>query len=184
MYDFIAEKAIDFTSPEVLAGYLATGVIAVVGLLITVFVYKKILYKPLRKVINERQEEVDQSLTGYEEREREISERVALIEEREREQQQMLADQRTEAMARVEEERKRILSEAESRANAKLDDADRAIEEMRSREDERVYRKAVELAITTISRLEDRAVSADEAKALDDSVRMTANLPKEVGLES
>jgi len=87
-------------------------------------------------------------------------------------------------MARVEEERKRILSEAEAKASARLDDADREIEEMRTREDERVYRKAVELAITTISRLEDRTVGADEAKALDDSVRSTANLSKEVGLES
>lgn len=184
MYDFIAEKAIDFTSPEVLAGYLATGIIAVVGLLITVFVYKKILYKPLRKVINERQQEADQSLTGYDERERELNERESLMEEREREQQQLLADQRAEVMAQVEEERKRILSEAEVKANARLDDADRAVEEMRAREEERVYRKAVELAITTISRLEDRTVAPEEAKALDDSVRATANLPKEVGLES
>jgi|LSQX01.1.fsa_nt_gb F-type H+-transporting ATPase subunit b len=184
MFDFIAEKAIDFTSPEVLAGYLATGIVAVVGLLITVFVFKKILYKPLSKVISERQQEADQSLTGYEEREREISERESLLEEREREQHQSLADHRAEAMARVEEERKRILSEAEAKASARLDDADREIEEMRTREDERVYRKAVELAITTISRLEDRAVGADEAKALDDSVRSTANLSKEVGLES
>lgn len=184
MYDIIAEKAIDFTSPEVLAGYLATGIFAVVGLLLTVFVFKKVLYKPLRKVISERQQEVDQSLAGFEERERAISDRESLLEERERDQQQKLADKRAKAMAQVEEERKRILSEAEAKARARLHEADHEIEEMRTREDERVYRKAVDLAITTISCLEDRAVSADEAKALDASVRSNANLPKEVDLES
>ena len=50
----IAEKAVDFTSPEVLAGYLATAIVAVTGLLLTIFILKKILFKPLQKIMTDQ----------------------------------------------------------------------------------------------------------------------------------
>ncbi len=184
MYDFIAEKAIDFTSPEVLAGYLATGILAVIGLLITVFVLKKILYKPLQKVINERQHEVDASLSAHEEREKVIRERETALAEQEQKQSEILEEQRTQAIQHVEQERMRILADAEEQANAKLAEAKLEIEQNRIREEERLYRQAVDLAVTAISRLEDRDVKPEEAAALESTIRSSENSPKEAGLEA
>lgn len=184
MIRFIAEKAVDLSSPEVVAGYIATAIIAVVGLLLTVFVLKKILYKPLGKMIRDRQHEVDHVFEEQEEREQILDEREQKLDEREKEQRVTLDQRRRDAEADLQKREDEVMADAREKANMRLAEANRMIEQQKKKEDERVHRRAVHLAVESMSRLADRILKDDEVKALDSTIRERLTASQEGKSES
>lgn len=170
MFGVTLEKAVDFTSPEVLGGYAATALVAVIGLLLTVFILKKVLFKPVQKMLHDRQREVDESLENRLREEEELRAREERIQELER----TRAEEEKEKRSRLEEELRLLeeekTQEAEALAKSRIEEADRLIEAKRKSEEDRVYRQAVDLAVDAMSRLMDRQVTGDEASALSDSI--------------
>ncbi|HZK29536.1 MAG TPA: hypothetical protein VFD19_04895 [Clostridia bacterium] len=185
MIGVIAEKAVDFTSPEVLAGYLATAIIAVTGLLLTVFILKKVLFKPLGKIIGDRQREIDETVNRQDEQAGKLREREDVLVEQERRQKEALEERRVLEEMKIKEKEEKIMADAKASAKELLAQAGRQIEQERCHEEERIYKQAVELAVTTmISLREGEEMAADETEALQRSIRDGAASLEENSLEA
>lgn len=177
------EKAVDFTSPEVLGGYVATAIVAVVGLLLTVLVLKRVLYKPLQKMMADRQEEIEGAVRDNQEEARALKDRQEALEAREADQRETLARTREEAEAAFEKQAEAILQAARLQAGDIVAGAERQAEEKRQKADDLLYRQAVDLAIDALSRLHDRSPRPDEEAWVETSIRRELD-SKEEGLES
>lgn len=176
MINVIAEKSVDFTSPEVLAGYAATAIVAVVGLLLTIFILKKVLFKPLKKIMDERQREIDEAVEQNNRQSEALAERESKMKRLEDEQQEALDQKRRELETRLAQKEAEILARAEEEAQTKLTEADRQIEHKQKSEEERLYQEAVDLAISAMSQLYDRELSKEEALALERSIGKEGSL--------
>lgn len=176
MINVIAEKSVDFTSPEVLAGYAATAIVAIVGLLLTIFILKKVLFKPLKKIMDERQREIDEAVEQNNRQSEALAERESKMKQLEDEQQEALDQKRRELETRLAQKEAEILARAEEEAQTKLTEADRQIEHKQKSEEERLYQEAVDLAISAMSQLYDRELSKEEALALERSIGKEGSL--------
>lgn len=178
------EKAVDFTSPEVLGGYVATALVALVGLLLTVIILKKILFKPLQKMMTDRQDEIDQAFERNESAAQAIQQRLEDLEAREARQKADLDDMRLQAEAEVQAREKEILQGAQDRAQALVAEADRQIQQKQKQMDDQIYRQAVDLAVSTMSQLQEAPLSELEADQVRLSISQDLSSHKEDNLES
>ena len=176
MINVIAEKSVDFTSPEVLAGYAATAIVAIVGLLLTIFILKKVLFKPLKKIMDERQREIDEAVEQNNRQSEALAERESKMKQLEDEQQAALDQKRRELEAQFAQKEAEILARAEKEAQTKLNEADRQIEHKQKGEAERLYQEAVDLAISAMRHLYDRELSKEETLALERSIGKEGSL--------
>ncbi len=178
------EKAVDFTSPEVLGGYVATALVAVVGLLLTVIILKKILFKPLQKMMTDRQDEIDQAFERNESEALAIQQRLDDLEAREARQKADLEDMRLQAEAQVQAQEEEILQEARDRAQALVAEADRQIQQKQKQMDDQIYTQAVDLAVSTMSQLHEAPLTETEQDQVRLSIDQALSSQKEDGLES
>ena len=180
----IAEKAVDFTSPEVLAGYVATAIVAIVGLLLTIFILKKVLFKPLKNIMHERQREIDEAVEKNKRDQEALEERELAMRQQEEAQQALFNEERLTLEQSLASQKTRVLADADREAQKILDDAERALLDRQKNETERLYREAVELAVATMSRLYDRVLTMEEEEAIEHSVMQEQHRGKEGQVEA
>ena len=180
----ITGNAVGCASPEFIAGSLATAIVAVTGLLLTIFILKKILFKPLQKIMTDRQREIDETVERQTEQAAKLHEREEAIEEYERRQQEAFEERRNLEDKEVKAKEEKILSDAKASAEELLAEADRQITFKRLHEEERLYRQAVDLAVAAMSSLHERDVTPDQTDAIERSIREGGPSLKEDSLEA
>lgn len=153
MLTIMATGELDVFSPDSIAGYLSTAVVTIIGLVITVFILKKLLYKPILGVMNERQNSVQTMLADAERRHAEAVEEQRKLDE-------AMAQARTEAaellkQAKIQADRRRdtILSDAKVEAQSILDKAEQDRDLMLHQDKERIYNEAVNLAVAAVGNM-------------------------------
>lgn len=160
----------DLFAAETVAGYVATAISAIIGLLITVWVIRRFLFKPLQKMVSTRQEEVEST-------DRRLKDRQAELEQKEKE----LADKKSTLEDTWEQERKTRQADAERAHAAMIREAQQEIATMKAQADLEIKRRetarreglrdeAVGLAIQALESLAGRSVTDGERSALGHEV--------------
>lgn len=145
-----------------------TMIFAWCNLLILYLFLKKLLFKPLKKMIDSRQKEIDDMYTDAEE-----SRSGAAALKSEYEEKLARANEESEEIlknavrrARLKEEE--ILKEADDKAKATLEHAEKQIELEKTRAINEIKDEMSEMAIGIAAAVIERDVSAEEHKALID----------------
>lgn len=96
-----AEAEASLLSPEQIAHYLVTGLVTIVNLLVAYLILKKFLFKPLMKVMKNRQEAIGKELTDAQDMQKQASEKLTEANNRvdasHEEAMQIIAEARTQA---------------------------------------------------------------------------------------
>ncbi len=146
-----------------------TMIFAWCNLLILYIVLKKILFKPIKSMIDTRQKEVDDMYSNAERAEREADELRAEYEDRlagaKEESEEILRTAQRRALIREEE----IIKEAEAEASRMLERAGEEIELERRRAVNEVKDEVSEMAISIASAVIERDISEAEHRELIDS---------------
>ncbi len=147
---------------------LWTMLFAWVNLLILYLVLKKILFKPLKNMIDSRQKEVDDMYENAKAAEDSANELKKAYEEKiekaEEESESILKSAMRKAQLREEE----ILKEADEKASRTLKRAEEEIELEKRRAINEVKDEVSEIAISIASAVIERDVSAEEHSAMID----------------
>ena len=140
-------------SEEAIAGYLATAIITVIGLLVTYFVLKKVLFKPILQVMDQRRTEVDQMFAEAESMQNRANQAKTDAEA-------LLDDAKVKAANIVEEagvqavqQKQVILDEAKEEAAEILNRAHHEEKYLSQQREEELQREAVGIAMTALGRL-------------------------------
>lgn len=145
-----------------------TMIFAWINLLILYFVLKKLLFKPVKNMIDSRQKEIDDMYFGAESEKAEAHQLKQDYEERlahaGEESEQILKNALRKAQLREEE----ILKEANEKAARTLERAEEQIELEKRRAVNEVKDEVSDLAIDIATAVIGRDVSADEHKELID----------------
>jgi F-type H+-transporting ATPase subunit b len=147
---------------------LWTMIFAWINLLILYFILKKILFKPIKNMIDSRQKEVDDMYKGAEEAKESAEKMRAEYEEKlsraNEESEEILKSAQRRALLKEEE----ILKEASAEASRTLERAEEQIALEKKRALNEVKDEVSEMAIGIASAVIERDVKADEHKALID----------------
>ena len=139
------------------------------NLLILFLVLTKVLFKPIKKMIDSRQKEVDDMYEGAERAEREAAEMRREYEEKlaaaDREGEEIIRTAQRRAVLREEE----IIKEAEAEADRIIERASEEIELERRRAVNDIKDEVSEIALGIASAVIERDVSEEEHKELIDS---------------
>ncbi|MBQ8372587.1 MAG: F0F1 ATP synthase subunit B [Clostridia bacterium] len=148
---------------------LWTMIFAWVNLLILYLVLKKILFKPVRKMIETRQKEVDDMYTDAEESKTAANEMKteyeAKLRDAETESEEILRSAQRRAQLKEEE----ILRDAREQAQRTLDRAEEQVELEKKRAINEVKDEVSEMAIGIAAAVIERDISEDEHRELIDS---------------
>ena len=155
---------------------LWTMIFAWINLLILYFILKKILFKPIKNMIDSRQKEVDDMYKGAEEAKESAEKMRAEYEEKlsraNEESEEILKSAQRRALLKEEE----ILKEANAQASRTLERAEEQIALEKKRALNEVKDEVSEMAIGIASAVIERDVKADEHKALiDDFINNIGN---------
>ena len=147
---------------------LWTMIFAWINLLILYFILKKILFKPIKNMIDSRQKEVDDMYKGAEEAKESAEKMRAEYEEKlsraNEESEEILKSAQRRALLKEEE----ILKEANAEASRTLERAEEQIALEKKRALNEVKDEVSEMAIGIASAVIERDVKADEHEAMID----------------
>lgn len=147
---------------------LWTMIFAWINLLILYFILKKILFKPIKNMIDSRQKEVDDMYSDAENARSEAEKMKEEYEEKlsqaNKESEEILKNAQRRALLKEEE----ILKEANAEAARTLERAEEQIALEKKRALNEVKDEVSEMAIGIASAVIERDVKADEHKALID----------------
>lgn len=124
MNPIVATESVNVFSADRVAGYAATAVLTLLGLVITVLILKKLLYKPILKVIHDRQSKVDALLQDAESRQAAIKSQTERLQEEADEAKTAAGALLKSAREQADAQREAILSDARREATAILAKAD------------------------------------------------------------
>ena len=153
-----------------------TMIFAWINLLILYLFLKKLLFKPLKNMIDSRQKEIDDMYSDAESSKAEASKMKEEYEEKishaKEESEEILKSAQRRAQLREEE----ILKEANEQASRTLERAEEQIALEKKRALNEIKDEVSEMAIGIASAVIERDVSADEHKALiDDFINNIGN---------
>jgi F-type H+-transporting ATPase subunit b len=147
---------------------LWTMIFAWINLLILYFILKKILFKPIKNMIDSRQKEVDDMYSDAENARSEAEKMKEEYEEKlsqaNKESEEILKSAQRRALLKEEE----IIKEANAEAARALERAEEQIALEKKRALNEVKNEVSEMAIGIASAVIERDVKADEHKALID----------------
>ncbi len=148
---------------------LWTMIFAWVNLLILYLVLKKILFKPVRKMIETRQKEVDDMYTDAEESRTAANEMKTEYESRLRDAESESEEILRSAQRRAQLKEEEILRDARAQAQRTLDRAEEQVELEKKRAINEVKDEVSEMAIGIAAAVIERDISEDEHRELIDS---------------
>lgn len=118
-------------TPEAVAGYAVTAIFTVVNLLITYFVLKRFLFKPILKILRKRKTEVETELNQAEQRLSDADARLAKASERLEHSAHEAAAIVSNARLQAQSQGESILAEAKQESAVLLTRADAEVARMR-----------------------------------------------------
>lgn len=146
----MTDSSIPIFSPDSVAGYISTVIVAAIGFLLTVFILKKLLYTPILKALHARQRTIDEQFREAERVRSEAEEGKKKLEASVAESETQAAKLLQSSKEQAEQQMGETLAEARREAEQILDNARRESERMRKEADERIYREAVDLAMKVV----------------------------------
>lgn len=118
-------------SPEAMAGYASTAVLTIINLLVTYFVLKRFLFKPILNILRKRKVEVETELTAAAEKLTEAEDKLANANLRLDNSNHEAATIISTARSQAEVQHEAILSDAKRETAGMLTRADAEISRMR-----------------------------------------------------
>lgn len=141
------QAAIDLFSAENVAGYIATAVVAILGFLITWFLLKKLLYKPIMKITNARAEMVQAGMNANKEEEERLQALEKDIEERKAAFLKEEAQHKKEAAEQLEIEREDMMREAKAKADNIIEKAEKDAHKLQREQADKYRKDVIELSL-------------------------------------
>ncbi|MBO4928104.1 MAG: F0F1 ATP synthase subunit B [Clostridiales bacterium] len=171
----LAEEAEESSllSPDQMAHYLVTGIVTIATLLVTYFILKKVLFKPLIKVINQRKETIGNSISDAEAKNKQATEKLDEATKRldasHEEAMQIIADARTQAEKQSETIIETARKEAQDIRDRAEEDAKRTKKAMMEEMKDEVADLAVSIAGHVMSNCDKGVDEASlRAKAVEE----------------
>ncbi len=166
-----ALTSIDLFSPENLAGYVATAVVAILGFLITWFILKKLLFKPMKNLADQRADVVKQGLDEVEQLKQAALARAAELDTREKEIELKYAEKMAEASKNAQAQYDKIVGAARTQAEQIVAKAEKTASLIRSEEEQVVAEKSAALSFELISALMKSQEHMDAGPAKEDELK-------------
>lgn len=173
MQNVIVPAAIDLFSPENLGGYLATAIVAILGFLITWFLLKLLLYKPIMKVADARAEMVKAGMEANAEEEARLAKLEEEFEQRKAAYLAEEAEHKKQVAEQIELDREAMMKDADTRAKNIISKAEKDAARMQ-RENEKAYHDDVaELSVKILAAvLQNKAAAEDQEDEIKKMVDM------------
>ncbi len=153
-------------SPEQLGGYLSTAVIAIITVLISFLIIKFIIFKPMMKLLNDRQKFIKDKVEGAEKAEQDAQARID-------ESKQIIDAARTEAAQIINEAKENaesqasiIISKANEEAQQTLLKADDEVKKIKKTALEEVKDEVTDLAVEVSKKVIGEIVSKQTLEEL------------------
>lgn len=118
-------------TPEAVAGYTDTAIFTIINLLVTYFVLKRFLFKPILKVLRTRREGIEKQLQDALEKQEDVDRQLAEASRRVHLSTREASEIVTAAKSYAEIQSESILSEARHEATSMVSRADGEISRMR-----------------------------------------------------
>ena len=155
------EETESLLSPEQMAHYLVTGLVTIATVLVTYIILKKVLFKPLIKVINTRKEAIGKELSDAEAKDKQASENldesIKRVDASHEEAMQIIADARTQAEKQSETIIETAKKEAQEIRDRAEEDAKRTKKAMMEEMKDEVADLAVSIAGHVMGSCDGRA---------------------------
>lgn len=153
-------------TPEAIAGYTDTALFTVINLLVTYFVLKRFLFKPILKVLRTRQEHIEKLQQETQEKqvasEHQMAEATRRIQLSNREATEII----TTAKSQAEVQSESILSDARKEATAMVARADGEIGRMRVTMINEVRDEVADLSVAIASKVIGQAMNEQRQREL------------------
>ncbi|HHX37190.1 MAG TPA: hypothetical protein GX717_04325 [Clostridiaceae bacterium] len=161
----LADTGSNVFSPENMAGYFATAIVTIIGFIITVVILKKLLYKPVLKVVHKRQAQVEEQLKQAQEVSDAVEGREKQVQAQMDEAKEKVRLLLATAQKQAEQQKQTIVAEAEAEAERIIERSNKEAARRRDLEDELIYTEAVKLAVATVKKYIVAEVRAGVAPA-------------------
>ena len=148
---FLISAAVDMFSPENLAGYAATAVVAIIGFLITWFLLKKILYKPMMKVSDARKEAVSSGLRSNEEEKERLEKAKSALETDQEEALKKQQEQAEDARKTLALERETLVHDAHSKEDSIVANAQKNADQLLREQEERYRSDVIDMSLKVLA---------------------------------
>ena len=155
-------------TPEAIAGYTDVALFTVINLMVTYFVLKRFLFKPILKVLQTRREKVEILVS---ETEKERLEAESLLTEANHRLQQSgreASEILTSAKSQAEAQRETILSDARKEATGMISRADGEIGRMKTSMLNEVRDEVADLSVAIASKVIGKALDEHRQRELVD----------------
>ena len=153
-------------TPDQVGGYLATAVIAVLTFLVSFFVLKAVVFKPMMKILNDRQKMIKDQVESAEkagaEVDAKLEESKKIIEEARIEAAQIVS----EAKENADSQANVILSQANTKASEILIKADEEVKKIKKTALEEVKDEVTDLAVEVSEKVIGEIVSKETLEEL------------------
>lgn len=160
-----ADTGLDLFSAENLAGFVATAVVTVIGLLITVVILRLLLYKPILKVIEARraklQAEAEKSAALQSEaaaKEKTWNDKLANLDDE-------LAEKRSRTLSEAHNKAEKIIREAREEAKQLQIAAESRAVLQHSMDKKKIHDEAVQLTVEALKRFAAKSYKDGDAWA-------------------
>jgi F-type H+-transporting ATPase subunit b len=155
-------------TPEALASYVSTALITVINLLVTYFVLKRFLFKPILKVLRSRREKIAGELAQSETRLRDAEVRLTQANDKLENANHEAAVILSEARSQAETSSETILTEARKEAAGHLTRADAEVNRMRITMLNEVRNEVADLSVAIASKVIGQVMDEHRQRELVD----------------
>jgi F-type H+-transporting ATPase subunit b len=155
-------------TPEAMAGYAVTAVLTIVNLLVTYYVLKRFLFKPILKVLRKRKLEVETELAQAEEKLTDAEAKLASAAERLDNSSHEAAGILMNARSQAEIQGEGIVTEAKHNAASLLTHADAEIARMRLSMLNNVRDEVADLSVAIASKVVGQVMDERRQRELVD----------------
>jgi F-type H+-transporting ATPase subunit b len=155
-------------APETVANYLSTGLFTIINLLVSYYILKRFLFKPILKMLRKRQTEVASVLQDADNRLKDAESKLATADIRLEESSQEASELISSARSQAEVQSESILSEARRESTARLARADGEISRMRAAMINNIRDEVADLSVAIASKVVGQAIDEHRQRELVD----------------
>lgn len=167
----VASSGLDVFSPETIAGYVSTAIVTIVGLIVTVWLLKILLYKPILKMIHARQKHVEHMLDDAQQHEKLAKEHLQQMETK-----LGLANEEAKTLIKTAkqqsvEQQDELISTAKKQARIIVEQAELDRKRMMEADEIRIQKEAVTLATQAIGHLFVEGATEEQKESMKQMIQ-------------
>ena len=148
-----------------------TMLVQLCSTLVLFLLCKKLLWKPARDILAKRRDKMNENLMSSQKLREDASVELDKAKEELEHARNRSGEIVESARKEAENLRAEIVNKANSEASAKLDMADKEIEQKERDAQDRIHDEMVDVAMAAVSKLmQDKATSSDDKKAIEDFI--------------